>query len=78
MRNSVLEKWSEQQILVSRDVVAQSVDEFERVLSDAADERPLQVFMASHANILSPLAPPGSPASVPPAKSNVCRESWTA
>jgi hypothetical protein len=36
------------------------IDEFARILGDAADERPLQRFLADQPTLLAPLAPPGS------------------
>lgn len=38
---------------------AKTVDEFQRILDDATDERPLQTFLASSPMLLGPLAPPG-------------------
>jgi len=36
------------------------IDQFDAVLSDAADERPVQVFLANHPYLLAPLLPPGN------------------
>lgn len=35
------------------------IDRFELVLNDAADERPLQTFLAAHSHLLTCLLPPG-------------------
>ena len=42
-----------------RGAPARIVDEFERVLSDALDERPIQEFLSMNPSCLTPLAPPG-------------------
>ena len=59
MTASVLEKWTDCVITVGREPARDIVDEFERVLGDAVDERPLQRFFASAPVLLGPLAPPG-------------------
>ncbi|MDR4505208.1 MAG: DUF4263 domain-containing protein [Candidatus Scalindua sp.] len=60
MNEPVLEKWNESHASVGRETASAIVDVFDRVLSDAFDERPLQTLFASYANLLAPLAPPGS------------------
>lgn len=45
--------------LDGREPAAAIVDDFERVLADATDERPLQTFLASFPLALAPLAPAG-------------------
>jgi len=40
--------------------LGQIVDQFDAVLADAADERPIQVFLANHPYLLAPLLPPGN------------------
>lgn len=45
---------------VRREAAVATVDEFDHVLNDALDERPLQILLASNASLLAPLAPPGS------------------
>jgi len=54
-----LDKWTACFVGRDREPSAAAVDEFDRVLSDAADERPLQTFLASHPVLLAPLLPPG-------------------
>jgi len=54
-----LDKWADQRVLNTRDVPKALVDEFERVLGDAKDERPLQAFLAEHPELLCRLAEPG-------------------
>lgn len=59
MSRQVLEKWMQHRVTAGREPAAETVDDFERVLGDAPDERPLQTFLASFPLALSPLAPPG-------------------
>jgi hypothetical protein len=59
MSKHVLEKWTQCQVAAGREPAAQIVDDFERVLGDAADERPLQTLLASSPVLLGPLAQPG-------------------
>lgn len=59
MSKHVLEKWTQWRIAAGREPAAQTVDDFERVLDDAADERPLQTLLASVPVLLGPLAQPG-------------------
>jgi hypothetical protein len=59
MTKHVLEKWTQCEIAVGREPSAQTVDDFERALGDAADERPLQTYLASFPVLLAPLAQPG-------------------
>lgn len=54
-----LDKWAGQKVLKSRDVPKALASEFERVLGDAKDERPLQIFLGEHPELLCPLAEPG-------------------
>lgn len=54
-----LDKWVGQKVLKCRDVPKALVNEFERLLGDAKDERPLQTFLAEHPELLCPLAEPG-------------------
>lgn len=56
----VLDKWAECRVMEGREPASKTIDDFDRVLSDAADERPLQRFLASFPALLGPLAPPGS------------------
>ena len=60
MTASVLEKWADRVVTAGREPAADIVREFERVLADAVDERPLQTFLASAPMLLGPLAPPGA------------------
>ena len=46
-------------VTAGREPAPDIVDEFERVLADAVDERPLQSFLASAPVLLGALAPPG-------------------
>ena len=60
MRVSVLEKWADCLVTAGREPASDIVDEFERVLADALDERPMQRFLASAPVLLGPTAPPGA------------------
>jgi hypothetical protein len=55
-----LEKWTHRKFTVNLPASWLVVDEFERTLGDAADERPLQTFFAAQPTLLAPLAPLGS------------------
>lgn len=59
MSRHTLEKWEECRVMVGREPAAQIVDDFERMLGDATDERPLQTYLASSPVLLGPLAQPG-------------------
>ena len=59
MSKRVLEKWSDCLVTAGREPVLEILDEFERVLGDAADERPLQTLFAASPVLLGPLVPPG-------------------
>ena len=59
MPPGVLEKWADCVVTAGREPATDIVREFERVLADAVDERPLQTFLASAPMLLGPLAPPG-------------------
>jgi hypothetical protein len=59
MSKRVLEKWTQCRVTAGREPAAETVDDFERVLADAPDERPLQTLLASSPLLLGPLAPPG-------------------
>ncbi len=54
-----LEKWVQCRVGAGREPATHTVDDFERALGDAADERPLQIFLASFPTALAPLASPG-------------------
>ncbi len=54
-----LEKWAQCRVAGREPDAKKILDDFERVLSDAADERPLQTFFASFPIALAPLAPAG-------------------
>lgn len=54
-----LKKWADSKVLSPRSVPKALVDEFERVLGDAKDERPIQTFLAGHRELLCPLSEPG-------------------
>jgi hypothetical protein len=54
----ILDRWSECCVTDGRPA-ATTIDDFERVLGDAPDERPLQTFLASNPRLLVPLAPIG-------------------
>jgi hypothetical protein len=55
----ILEKWTQCCVGAGREPAADTVSEFERVLEDAPDERPLQTILASFPVLLGPLAPAG-------------------
>ena len=57
--NRVLDKWADNLVTAGREPACETVDEFNRVLGDAVDERSLQAFLASSPVLLGPLAPPG-------------------
>ena len=59
MSKHVLEKWTDCLVAEGREPAPETLDDFERVLADAADERPLQTFLAGSPVLLGPLAPPG-------------------
>lgn len=59
MSDRVLEKWTQCRVFTGREPAVQTVDDFERVLGDARDERPLQTFLAEFPVALAPLAAPG-------------------
>ena len=59
MKASVLEKWDGHVVTAEREPVRDIVAEFERVLADAVDERPLQSILALAPVLLGLLAPPG-------------------
>ena len=59
MNKHILEKWEQCRVTVGREPAAETVDDFERLLGDVSDERPVQSFLASFPVLLGPLAPPG-------------------
>ena len=59
MGTRVLGKWADCLVAAGREPAPETVDEFERVLDDAVDERPLQKILASSPVLLGPLVPPG-------------------
>ena len=59
MTARVLQKWADGLVTAGRESAPDMVEEFERVLNDAVDERPLQRFLASAPVVLGPLVPPG-------------------
>lgn len=59
MTPSVLEKWADREVTAGREPSEDIVGEFQQVLADAVDERPLQTLLASAPVLLGPLAPPG-------------------
>lgn len=50
--------WPSRYIHVKRPAI-KIVDEFEDILKDARDEKPLQVFLSDHSEILTAFMPPG-------------------
>ena len=60
MSKRILAKWRDSLVAVGRKPAYETVDEFERVLSDAGDERPMQTLLASSPALLGPLAPIGN------------------
>ena len=59
MTARVLEKWTDRLVMAGREPAPDMIEEFERVLADAGDERPLQKFLASAPVLLGPMVPPG-------------------
>lgn len=59
MSKRILENWMHCRVTANREPAAEIVDDFERVLGDAPDERPLQTLLASSPMMLGPLAPAG-------------------
>ncbi len=59
MSKRVLEKWTQCRVSAGREPAVEIVDDFERVLGDAPDERPLQTLLRSIPMLLGPLAPAG-------------------
>ena len=59
MRSLVLEKWADCLVKSGHQPDPDMVDEFDRVLADSVNERPLQKFLASAPMLLDPLLPPG-------------------
>jgi Domain of unknown function (DUF4263) len=59
MSKQVLEKWMQYRVVAGREPATEIADDFERVLGDSLDERPLQTFLASFPVLLSPLVQPG-------------------
>lgn len=59
MGENGLKCWSNQLVTFSREPAKEIINEYEVVLSDARDEKPLQIFLASHPSLLSSLSPPG-------------------
>jgi hypothetical protein len=59
MSRHVLEKWTQCRVSADREPAAAIVDDFERVLCDAPDERALQKFLALFPALLNPLTPAG-------------------
>ena len=59
MGTRVLGKWADCLVTAGREPAPETVDEFERVLDDTVDERPLQKSLASSPVLLGPLVPPG-------------------
>lgn len=59
MSKRILEKWMQYHVAAGREPATETVDDFERVLADATDERPLQTMLASFPVLLGPLAQPG-------------------
>src|ERR1700679_859639 len=54
-----LDKWANCHVGAYREPGATAVHEFGRVVTDAADERPVQTFLAARPILLGPLTPPG-------------------
>lgn len=59
MSRHELEKWMHCRVAAGREPAVAIVEDFERVLADAADERPLQTLLASSPILLGPLTQPG-------------------
>lgn len=54
-----LECWNDQLVRSSRETAKVIIDEYDIVISDSRDEKPLQTFLSSHPSLLSSLSPPG-------------------
>ena len=54
-----LQRWADCLVRAGREPAPAMIEEFERVLADAVDERPLQRFFALAPMLLGPLALPG-------------------
>ena len=59
MSKHVLEKWADCLVTAGREPAPETLDDFERVLGDAADERPLQKLLATSPVLLGSLVQPG-------------------
>jgi hypothetical protein len=59
MEEDRLECWNESKVATRRETAKEIIDEFDSVLSDSRDEKPLQLFLASNPSLLSSLSPPG-------------------
>lgn len=59
MSRHLLEKWSHFVVTAGREPAAENLADFEAVLGDASDERPIQRHLASFPVLLGPLVPPG-------------------
>ena len=59
MSGPVLEKWPDSVVTAGREPVAENLADFEAVLGDASDERPIQKLLASSPVLLGPLVPAG-------------------
>lgn len=59
MSRHVLEKWPESVLTAGREPSAENLADFEAVLADASDERPIQTLLTSCPVLLGPLVPPG-------------------
>ncbi len=64
MSKRVLYKWAECRVMAGCKLASETIDDFDRVLSNAADERPLQSCLASFPALLGPLAPLEAPTGV--------------
>ena len=59
MSRHVLEKWAHCVVTAGREPAAHNLAEFEAVLGDASNERPMQRLLATCPVLLGPLVPPG-------------------
>ena len=60
MTRPTLRMWTASRVTAGPLTSPETLDEFERLLGDAIDERPLQSFLASSPSLLAALLPPGA------------------
>ena len=60
MTRPTLEKWTASLVTTGQSPTREMLDAFKELLGDAADERPLQAYLASTPSLLATLLPPGA------------------